>query len=55
MTLTKVVKNDELILTVGRFLLSELWLKRAMYISQKCRLLSRLLIALREDVDNREI
>ena len=50
--ITNVVKNDELILTVGRFLLSGLALRRAVYISQKCRLLSRLLIALREEVDD---
>ena len=49
--ITKVVKNDELILTVWRLLLSELGLRQANF-SQSCRLFSRLLIALREEVDD---
>ena len=51
--ITRVVKNDELILTVGRLLLSGLGPRRSNYISQKVRLLARLVLALREEVSDK--
>ena len=51
--ITRVVKNDELILTVGRLLLSGLGPRRSNYISQKVRLLARLVLALREEISDK--
>ena len=51
--ITRVVKNDELILTVGRLLLSGLGPRRSNYISQKVRLLARLVLAQREEVSDK--
>ena len=51
--ITRVVKNDELILTVGRLLLLGLGPKRSNYISQKVRLLAPLVLALREEVSDK--
>ena len=51
--ITRIVKNDELILTVGRLLLSGLGPRRSNYISQKVRLLARLVLALREEISDK--
>ena len=51
--ITRINQNDELITTVGRLLLSGLGPRRSNYISQKVRLLARLVLALREEVSDK--
>ena len=51
--ITRINQNDELITTVGRLLLSGLGRRRSNYISQKVRLLARLVLALREEVSDK--
>ena len=51
--ITRINQNDELIMTVGRLLLSGLGPRRSNYISQKVRLLARLVLALREEVSDK--
>ena len=51
--ITRINQNDELIMTVGRLLRSRLGPRRSNYISQKVRLLARLVLALREEVSDK--
>ena len=51
--ITRINQNDELIMTVCRLLLSGLGPRRSNYISQKVRLLARLVLALREEVSDK--
>ena len=51
--ITRINQNEELITTVGRLLLLGLGPRPSNYISQKVRLLARLVLALREEVSDK--